>query len=293
MVIITKQDLIRVSFWTINALAVLDIVLSRRTKPWTFVLRIVYRVSRSNFKWALVWATVQFWSQFDSNPSPDSFEINVHPRVQRLFAAVQSHPLVLALSFALYNVMIGWILHKLIRRQNADDGQENADESRTAASASAAGSSSGGGRRRIRSGWSLIIDCLFRPLSLETANSLMDFELDESVDFLIERLALPNLWLTPTVPTDYLKYLPVWRSQELNEQQQQQPALPPSNNMKWIASADCAICLDKYCAAVDLCGLPCGHQFHHQCIMVWLQRDNHHCPICRWPAYQSKYLTSI
>ena len=51
---------------------------------------------------------------------------------------------------------------------------------------------------------------------------------------------------------------------------------------------ECAICLEKYRFAAALCGLPCGHTFHHQCIMGWLTRDNHCCPVCRWPAYKAK-----
>lgn len=53
-----------------------------------------------------------------------------------------------------------------------------------------------------------------------------------------------------------------------------------------IVSSDCSICLDNYETGCWLCGLPCGHTFHQDCIQIWLERDNHHCPICRWPAYK-------
>ena len=55
-----------------------------------------------------------------------------------------------------------------------------------------------------------------------------------------------------------------------------------------IAMTECAICLESYKFGVSLCGLPCGHAFHQQCIMGWLQRDNHCCPVCRWPPYKAK-----
>jgi len=55
-----------------------------------------------------------------------------------------------------------------------------------------------------------------------------------------------------------------------------------------IPMTDCSICLESYKYATVLCGLPCGHSFHQQCIMGWLSRDNHCCPICRWPAYKAK-----
>ena len=51
---------------------------------------------------------------------------------------------------------------------------------------------------------------------------------------------------------------------------------------------ECVICLETYKFGAMLCGLPCGHSFHHQCIMGWLSRDNHCCPVCRWPTYKAK-----
>ena len=55
-----------------------------------------------------------------------------------------------------------------------------------------------------------------------------------------------------------------------------------------IPMTDCSICLESYKYSTLLCGLPCGHSFHQQCIMGWLSRDNHCCPVCRWPAYKAK-----
>lgn len=55
-----------------------------------------------------------------------------------------------------------------------------------------------------------------------------------------------------------------------------------------LPTTDCAVCLESYRWGTVLCGLPCGHNYHQCCIMVWLGRDNHHCPVCRWPAYKSK-----
>ena len=55
-----------------------------------------------------------------------------------------------------------------------------------------------------------------------------------------------------------------------------------------LPSSDCVICLESYKNNVALCGLPCGHSFHQQCIMGWLSRDNHCCPVCRWPTYKAK-----
>ena len=126
------------------------------------------------------------------------------------------------------------------------------------------------------------------------------------MDLLLERLALPNLWLTPVVPNDYLKYLPIWQfGNGWNNEHKISNVINRNNDdadvpkivmfsddyhhpAGMIPSCECAICLEKYRSHIYLCGLPCGHHFHHGCIMNWLQRDNHHCPICRWPAYRNK-----
>ncbi|XP_077992360.1 E3 ubiquitin-protein ligase RNF103-like [Glandiceps talaboti] len=53
-----------------------------------------------------------------------------------------------------------------------------------------------------------------------------------------------------------------------------------------IVASECAICLDNYEIGQVLCGLPCGHCYHHKCIVLWLESSNHCCPVCRWPAYK-------
>lgn len=55
-----------------------------------------------------------------------------------------------------------------------------------------------------------------------------------------------------------------------------------------LALTECAICLECYRFGCVLCGLPCGHSFHQVCIVGWLSRDNHCCPVCRWPPYKAK-----
>eukprot|EP01137_Pigoraptor_chileana_P033157 Opistho-2@23652 len=42
----------------------------------------------------------------------------------------------------------------------------------------------------------------------------------------------------------------------------------------------CAICLDEFIVGVDVKVLPCGHEFHAECICPWLL--NHWtCPLCK------------
>lgn len=323
-----KSDVLWVSFILINALTILDLVLSRRTKPWRFFLRILYRISRSNIKWATACLFYYIWFQCGGGRLTDPVGerivqhlpliFTVACQMQQAWLALQSYPILSTLSFAVYNLMTGWILHPLMPR---NDIRRDTPQRQRTSSASIDGLNNSiqqqDSRARVQqqSRWSLLVECLFRPVSFATAHNLtdFDFELDDSMELLIERLALPNLWLTPVVPTDYLKYLPVWHfngwecdapiessssSVSTSGSFSSSQTTPSSCNADrppscMIPSSECAICLDKYRCSIQLCGLPCGHHFHHGCISTWLQSDNHHCPICRWPAYRNKCLSSI
>ena len=52
--------------------------------------------------------------------------------------------------------------------------------------------------------------------------------------------------------------------------------------------SSCSVCLEHYKCRSIVCGLPCGHVFHHACILAWLDSDKHCCPVCRWPSYRPK-----
>ncbi|PSN35061.1 hypothetical protein C0J52_22838 [Blattella germanica] len=71
-----------------------------------------------------------------------------------------------------------------------------------------------------------------------------------------------------------------------SEESSDEAVYPPAG---MLPATECAVCLETYNWGALLCGLPCGHNYHQFCIMVWLGRDNHHCPVCRWPAYKSKH----
>lgn len=52
--------------------------------------------------------------------------------------------------------------------------------------------------------------------------------------------------------------------------------------------SECVVCLENFMSQELLMGLPCGHAFHQQCIVVWLAAGRHCCPVCRWPSYKKK-----
>lgn len=222
----------------------------------------------------------------------------------------------------------------------------------------------------------------FQPITtLTRPNMPQDLDLEIGMELLIERLAVPNLWLQPMISMDYIKNLPVWKyqgwceaddaieenksdtlcssddesanmttvkhvvksvvpisqssadnhyegenscslstsSQEksLNDTQRTEGNSLNSNSTNLSTTAtfcsaslsenkqvtepdikrapkgmlefrECSICLESYKYGEFLCGLPCGHNFHVNCIMMWITRDNHCCPICRWPSYKPK-----
>ncbi|KAM4628617.1 E3 ubiquitin-protein ligase RNF103 [Polymixia lowei] len=56
-----------------------------------------------------------------------------------------------------------------------------------------------------------------------------------------------------------------------------------------IYCSECVVCLENFVSEELLMGLPCGHAFHQQCIVVWLEGGRHCCPVCRWPSYKKKH----
>lgn len=147
------------------------------------------------------------------------------------------------------------------------------------------------------------IDCLFR----QQTPLFSAVGLDPETGVLIERLAVPALWLEPSLIHEYASLLPTHKyrppqrklvKRDSPEALQTVMDTQDDNIVTELSRRDmvfdskevteCAICLDKYRSGVILCTLPCSHNYHHKCIFTWLSRNNHHCPICRWPAYKTK-----
>ena len=43
----------------------------------------------------------------------------------------------------------------------------------------------------------------------------------------------------------------------------------------------CSICLESYTLTCNIYTTPCGHVFHYECILKWLESGNRHCSQCR------------
>lgn len=147
-------------------------------------------------------------------------------------------------------------------------------------------------QREERHWWEVLsLDCLFRPIVSQGGEE----HVEERIELLIQRLAVPNLWLQPsTIPNDYIKDLPVWQYRpteadnivDLMDGKERNVECPVKGQL---ASSSCAVCLELYLSDSIICGLPCGHNYHKQCVHTWLYADNHHCPICRWPVYKQNH----
>ncbi|KAK9479464.1 hypothetical protein V1514DRAFT_327982 [Lipomyces japonicus] len=61
------------------------------------------------------------------------------------------------------------------------------------------------------------------------------------------------------------------------------PAGAPDGPEKtWGSAAECVVCLDDYVPHVSrVMRLPCGHDFHAECITPWLTQRKRTCPICK------------
>ncbi|XP_062380564.1 E3 ubiquitin-protein ligase RNF103 [Sardina pilchardus] len=184
--------------------------------------------------------------------------------------------------------------------------------------------------------WDWYTSYLVHPIaSFQTFPNESDWEDDPN--FILERLAFPDLWLRPLVPIDYIKHLPTWgfKSSQVSTtddnadskrervqtsgfngdpgehcsdvdspcasgscrktdeswsggEAQDDGSLPWPDDM--LPCTECVVCLENFEVDCLVMGLPCGHVFHQQCIVVWLAGGRHCCPVCRWPSYKKKPL---
>ena len=63
-----------------------------------------------------------------------------------------------------------------------------------------------------------------------------------------------------------------------------QPAADDAvRTLRWTTAteaADCSICYDEFAVGEKVREVPCGHRFHNECLLGWLERSGC-CPFCR------------
>ncbi|XP_078079457.1 E3 ubiquitin-protein ligase RNF103 isoform X1 [Mustelus asterias] len=253
-----------------------------------------------------------------------------------------SHPALFLSTYLGHGLLIDYFEKK--RRRNNNDDEVNVNN-----------------LEWLSSLWDWYTSYLFHPIaSFQHYPHTLDWE--EDPDLLLERLAFPDLWLHPLIPTDYIKNLPTWRfkclaghsedeschetdtdseseshdvmcnKSEISDNEEASARLLPAerkvqineetnagkrsssnisqstprlhgntgvteddepdwstwpNNM--LHCSECVVCLENFKNGCLIMGLPCGHVFHQQCIVVWLAGGRHCCPVCRWVSYKKKH----
>lgn len=258
-----------------------------------------------------------------------------------------SHPALFLSTYLGHGLLIDYFEKKRRRHNNADEVNANNLE-------------------WLSSLWDWYTSYLFHPIA-SFQHFPFDSDWDEDPDLFLERLAFPDLWLHPLIPTDYIKNLPIWRfkclgghpDEELLEASQDSesdsesearevssseregseddepntfhgpstrerrcraqpcscasqycPSEPYEGKAArsygsystagdaepdWAAwppemlhCTECVVCLENFQHGCLLMGLPCGHVFHQNCIVMWLAGGRHCCPVCRWASYKKK-----
>ena len=126
---------------------------------------------------------------------------------------------------------------------------------------------------------------------------------EDGLDLVIQRLAIPDLWLHPLMSMDFTKDLPLWRNCDCEQQKSgkdesvdktscDQICQTSNRPENVILGKECVICLELYVTDCVMVALPCQHAFHQHCVEKWFKSGNKYmnlnCPVCRWPAYKSK-----
>lgn len=250
-----------------------------------------------------------------------------------------SHPALFLSTYLGHGLLIDYFEKKRRRNSNADEVNANNLE-------------------WLSSLWDWYTSYLFHPIA-SFQHFPFDSDWDEDPDLFLERLAFPDLWLHPLIPTDYIKNLPMWRfkcldihsDEEMLETFQDSESDSDSENREVFSSekegseddellrpqgcgagscspasprcqrepcthgasscgshgaaggtepdwsawpsemlhcTECVVCLENFSSGCLLMGLPCGHVFHQNCIVLWLAGGRHCCPVCRWPSYKKK-----
>ncbi|XP_053314118.1 E3 ubiquitin-protein ligase RNF103 isoform X1 [Spea bombifrons] len=254
-----------------------------------------------------------------------------------------SHPALFLGTYLGHGLLIDYFEKKRRRNNNADEVNANNLE-------------------WLSSLWDWYTSYLFHPIA-SFHHFPINSDWDDDPDLILERLAFPDLWLHPLIPTDYIKSLPTWPfrcsgvhkgEEETSETSQDSdsdseaerngdlavqkpscedqadapgctshaspegasyacscvqeqrdkigsygsPGTQDSTEPHWsewpenmLHCTECVVCLENFEHGSLLMGLPCGHVFHQNCIVMWLAGGRHCCPVCRWASYKKKHYT--
>jgi hypothetical protein len=93
-------------------------------------------------------------------------------------------------------------------------------------------------------------------------------------------------------PKSFVESLPTRIWQSPNVQDASMVGVRPEK--VWVSSGECIICLDDYVSGVSsVMRLPCGHEFHADCISKWLIFRKKTCPICKKDVTEASERTPL
>uniref|UniRef100_A0A4W2CCL8 Ring finger protein 103 n=1 Tax=Bos indicus x Bos taurus TaxID=30522 RepID=A0A4W2CCL8_BOBOX len=113
-----------------------------------------------------------------------------------------SHPALFLSTYLGHGLLIDYFEKK--RRRNINNDEVNANN-----------------LEWLSSLWDWYTSYLFHPIA-SFQNFPVESDWDEDPDLFLERLAFPDLWLHPLIPTDYIKNLPMWRFKCLGVQSEEE-----------------------------------------------------------------------
>ena len=61
-------------------------------------------------------------------------------------------------------------------------------------------------------------------------------------------------------------------------------------NIKEDSEDSCCICMMNFDKETKMVKLPCGHEFHSECIKKWFTDSNNVCPICKTTYGEAQFL---
>ncbi|XP_069488283.1 E3 ubiquitin-protein ligase RNF103 isoform X1 [Ambystoma mexicanum] len=345
------NDLFVLSFVLVNLMAWMDLFITQGATIKRFVV-LISTLGTYNSLLIISWLPVLGFLQL---PYLDSFyeyslKLLRYSNTTTLASWVRadwmfysSHPALFLSTYLGHGLLIDYF-EKKRRRNNSDEVNANNLE-------------------WLSSLWDWYTSYVFHPIA-SLHNFPIESDWDEDPDLFLERLAFPDLWLHPLIPTDYIKNLPTWYFQcisdqseeELSEESQEsdgdsegEPRDMPTTSKDisvdnlstpnecneeisahsahiyscaktfpsvaqeseerlygsyshqedmeadWSAwpthmlhCTECVVCLENFENGCLLMGLPCGHVFHQNCIVMWLVGGRHCCPVCRWVSYKKK-----
>lgn len=203
------NDLFVLSFVLVNLMAWMDLFITQGATIKRFVV-LISTLGTYNSLLIISWLPVLGFLQL---PYLDSFyeyslKLLRYSNTTTLASWVRadwmfysSHPALFLSTYLGHGLLIDYFEKKRRRNNNSDEVNANNLE-------------------WLSSLWDWYTSYVFHPIA-SFHHVPIESDWDEDPDLFLERLAFPDLWLHPLIPTDYIKNLPTWHFQCMNDQSEE------------------------------------------------------------------------